>query len=616
VIKLTFGNLSVDMRRLDDGFGMPALKAGLEFIEGYAPVDAAVLVETSSYVEARAWDALNNYATLYLWVAGQTSAGVWLSKLGIKLDASGFYTEMAGNVLFDEDGNFSGTVTSFVLSNKTSGALYLKASGFSLAVDDAAPDLDFLNGLSASPGSTVSIASGSGRDYLLGFTGNDVLRGNGGNDTLHGGPGSDSMYGGSGNDTYYVDSTGDRVVESGATGGVDKVIASVGRTLGEYQEHLTLTGTAALKGTGNSLANKLTGNSAANVLAGNGGNDTLNGGGGNDSLDGGAGNDRMDGGAGNDTLKGSSGADTMMGGSGNDRYYVSSSSDVVSETSATGGADTIVASVGRTLGAYQEHLTLSGTAVLKGTGNSLANKLTGNVAANVLAGKGGNDTLSGGGGQRFARRRDWERPPVRRSRDRYADWKQRRRLPVRQQWQRHSSWWNGCRPPHRRQWKGLVPLRQRYGVWRGLERARPHHRFRAGRGPDQPGDHRRPGCKRGRERSLQVHRQQCVLGGCERAAPLHLERQPRNRAAAREHRRRQRRGVRHPDRRHQRAVRRRSGPLARSGRRSGGGPWGSAGKAGSAQAGSVQRPIAAGRGSCPRRWLRARSRSSPGLAPR
>ncbi|MER2553353.1 MAG: calcium-binding protein [Thauera sp.] len=398
MIKLTFGNLSVDMRRLDDGFGMPALKAGLEFIEGYAPVDAAVLVETSSYVEARAWDALNNYATLYLWVAGQTSAGVWLSKLGIKLDASGFYTEMAGNVLFDEDGNFSGTVTSFVLSNKTSGALYLKASGFSLAVDDAAPDLDFLNGLSASPGSTVSIASGSGRDYLLGFTGNDVLRGNGGNDTLHGGPGSDSMYGGSGNDTYYVDSTGDRVVESGATGGVDKVIASVGRTLGEYQEHLTLTGTAALKGTGNSLANKLTGNSAANVLAGNGGNDTLNGGGGNDSLDGGAGNDRMDGGAGNDTLKGSSGADTMMGGSGNDRYYVSSSSDVVSETSATGGADTIVASVGRTLGAYQEHLTLSGTAVLKGTGNSLANKLTGNVAANVLAGKGGNDTLSGGGG--------------------------------------------------------------------------------------------------------------------------------------------------------------------------------------------------------------------------
>src|SRR6185295_16639066 len=56
-------------------------------------------------------------------------------------------------------------------------------------------------------------------------------------------------------------------------------------------ENLTLTGTAAINGTGNTLANVLTGNSAANTLTGAAGSDTLNGGQGNDVLNGGVGND-------------------------------------------------------------------------------------------------------------------------------------------------------------------------------------------------------------------------------------------------------------------------------------------------------------------------------------
>ena len=58
--------------------------------------------------------------------------------------------------------------------------------------------------------------------------------------------------------------------------------SSVTRTLGANLENLTLTGVAAINGTGNTLANIIVGNGAANVLSGGGGADTLNGGGGAD----------------------------------------------------------------------------------------------------------------------------------------------------------------------------------------------------------------------------------------------------------------------------------------------------------------------------------------------
>jgi serralysin len=65
-------------------------------------------------------------------------------------------------------------------------------------------------------------------------------------------------------------------------------------TLGNYLENLTLTGTAVINGTGNTLANILTGNSAVNTLKGESGNDILNGGLGNDILTGGTGVDYFD----------------------------------------------------------------------------------------------------------------------------------------------------------------------------------------------------------------------------------------------------------------------------------------------------------------------------------
>ncbi|MBE9073279.1 VWD domain-containing protein [Microcystis sp. LEGE 08355] len=71
----------------------------------------------------------------------------------------------------------------------------------------------------------------------------------------------------------------------------DTFTAAVTTTLAANVENLTLTGAAAINGTGNAGNNVITGNTANNLLNGGGGNDTLNGGAGLDTLTGGAGND-------------------------------------------------------------------------------------------------------------------------------------------------------------------------------------------------------------------------------------------------------------------------------------------------------------------------------------
>jgi Ca2+-binding RTX toxin-like protein len=224
-------------------------------------------------------------------------------------------------------------------------------------------------------------------DLISGLGGNDKLNGLAGSDTLNGGMGADSMTGGTGNDTYFVDSAGDKVIEAPG-GGTDSVSSTITYTLATNVENLTLTGTSGINGTGNGLNNVMTGNSAANALSGLDGNDSLNGLGGNDALTGGNGND---------TLNGGTGIDSMTGGAGNDLYYVDNAGDRVIEA-AGGGTDTVSSSTTHTLATNVENLTLSGGAVVSGTGNTVANVLTGNAAANSLYGLGGNDTLNGLGG--------------------------------------------------------------------------------------------------------------------------------------------------------------------------------------------------------------------------
>ncbi|MBV6411715.1 MAG: hypothetical protein GAKPKEKM_02593 [Rhodocyclaceae bacterium] len=219
----------------------------------------------------------------------------------------------------------------------------------------------------------------AGDDRIFGFGGNDTLRGGEGNDFIDGGIGNDVMIGGTGDDTYVVDSATDTVTEL-AGEGVDTVQATVTHTLAANVENLTLLDAGgAINGTGNELDNILIGNASANILAG------------------GAGNDWIEGGAGNDTLDGGIGADVMIGGTGSDTYVVDDVGDVVIELAGQ-GTDTVQSSFSYVLGSNLEKLTLTGTAVIDGTGNELDNTLTGNGAANVLIGGAGDDSLNGGAG--------------------------------------------------------------------------------------------------------------------------------------------------------------------------------------------------------------------------
>ncbi|TLD45002.1 MAG: Calcium-dependent protease [Accumulibacter sp.] len=280
---------------------------------------------------------------------------------------------------------------------------------------------------------------GTGNFSGTGNAAANVMVGGAGNDSLTGGLGADVLRGGSGDDTYWVDSLGDSVVEA-AGEGFDKVISSLSWTLGANVEQLSLSGTAAISGTGNDRANTIWGNnnSAANTLAGGLGND-IYGVGTNDlmielpgqGLDeaytygdytleagvsveyvylnvtagktitgnelanyirGNIGNDTLNGQGGNDILDGGLGADVLSGGAGDDSYTVDNAGDSAVEQGGEGN-DIVYSSVSWTLGANLERLSLTGSAAIIGTGNELANTLYGdaNSAANTLTGGFGND---------------------------------------------------------------------------------------------------------------------------------------------------------------------------------------------------------------------------------
>ena len=142
----------------------------------------------------------------------------------------------------------------------------------------------------------------SALENLIGTAFNDTLTGNKSANVLDGSAGTDTMAGGLGNDTYRVDVTGDTVSEA-VDAGRDLVISGASFTLGANLENLTLSGAAAINGTGNAVANTIRGNAGANVLSGGGANDQLIGGAGADTLVGGAARDFLTGGTGADVFR-------------------------------------------------------------------------------------------------------------------------------------------------------------------------------------------------------------------------------------------------------------------------------------------------------------------------
>jgi len=172
----------------------------------------------------------------------------------------------------------------------TSGVAMTGGTGNDLYIVESATDL-VTEAASAGTDTVVSYVNytlGANVENLIlrgtaslgtGNTLNNTISGNASANTLDGGAGADAMAGSTGNDTYVVDNAGDTVTEA-ANAGTDTVKSSLTYTLGANVENLTLTGAAAVNGTGNALNNVIVGNTAANVLNGGSGADTLTGGGG------------------------------------------------------------------------------------------------------------------------------------------------------------------------------------------------------------------------------------------------------------------------------------------------------------------------------------------------
>ncbi|MEY4255765.1 MAG: hypothetical protein RLZZ141_992, partial [Pseudomonadota bacterium] len=265
---------------------------------------------------------------------------------------------------------------------------------------------------------------------IIGGSGNDILKGDGGANYLDGGLGNDTLTGGAGDDTYGVDSALDIVTEL-AAGGTDEVRASISYSLGATLENLTLVGSDAINGTGNSADNLIVGNSGNNLLIGGAGNDRLDGGAGLDIASyadvttnltlnlnlttaqsmGSAGNDTLIsiegliGGSGNDSLTGNSDNNSFEGGAGNDRLDGGDGSDVASFAGLTAGIEidlsnfsgTITTSLGTdTLISIEGLIGGSGNDVLKA--GATATYLDGGAGNDFLGGSAFDDTLIGGAG--------------------------------------------------------------------------------------------------------------------------------------------------------------------------------------------------------------------------
>jgi len=271
--------------------------------------------------------------------------GQAISITGVTNGTSGTVSHAGTNVTFTEDSNNAVDGGTFTYTGSTSSPT---ASDTGLVTVDRSQTGTTIDGTGLDD---ILMGRDGANNILTGNGGDDVLIAGNGNDTLDGGSGNDLMVGGTGNDTYVVDSAGDSIVEN-AGEGTDTVQASISYSLAANLENLTLTGSANINGTGNSLDNVITSNS---------------------------------------------GIDTLTGGAGNDTYVVNNAADVIVENAGE-GTDTVQAAFSYTLGANIENLTLLGTGSINGTGNSLDNVISGTDGNNTITGGAGNDMLFGGNG--------------------------------------------------------------------------------------------------------------------------------------------------------------------------------------------------------------------------
>ncbi len=154
------------------------------------------------------------------------------------------------------------------------------------------------------------VATGSGRDRIVGTKrrdlicsgqGNDVVRAGGGPDRVLAAGGEDRVIGGGGKDAL------------GGRGGRDRIRGGKGDDFVG----------------GGGKTDRLSGGGGADRIIGAGGQDRISGGKGADALTGGANNDKLSGGNRSDFLEGATGDDVLNGGGADDRLIAATGKDVV-----------------------------------------------------------------------------------------------------------------------------------------------------------------------------------------------------------------------------------------------------------------------------------------------
>jgi Ca2+-binding RTX toxin-like protein len=352
---------------LNGGAGDDTLTGGggTDSMDGGAGNDTYVIASTADHTAAEIHDsgsASDTDTVLFTATASGSTLTLYAGDTGIE------------QVYIGQPGN-SDTTALNVDASATLNALTITGNAGANSISGSNWD-DHIDGGDGSD----TLVGNAGNDWLSGGDGNDRLQGGIGNDTLDGGTGADTMTGGLGDDHYYVDNVGDTVREN-AGEGTDTVDSTISYTLGANVENLTLDGSTAIDGTGNTLDNVIAGNDAANVLQGLAGNDTINGNGGNDTISGGDGNDVLIGGA---------GVDTLSGGAGNDIFRDTAAGlngDTITDFSA--GDKIVITDVDPGSFTYS----LSGNVLTYSGGSVTLSNITAGVQAHAAAGGGVELTL-------------------------------------------------------------------------------------------------------------------------------------------------------------------------------------------------------------------------------
>ncbi len=226
---------------------------GADILEGGAGNDLYVVDVAGDVVIEALNNGIDTVQTAITWTLAANIENLTLTGSG---KANG-----TGNAL---DNRIVGTSSTNVLTGGKGNDTYVVTSGDTVT-ELASEGVDTIESAIAwTLGANIEnlTLTGTGKVAGTGNTLDNILVGNSAVNTLKGGKG---------NDTYVV-SAGDVVTEI-ANEGIDTIQSALTWTLGSNIENLTLTGTSAINGTGNTLANTLRGNSAANTLTGGSGND-------------------------------------------------------------------------------------------------------------------------------------------------------------------------------------------------------------------------------------------------------------------------------------------------------------------------------------------------------